>query len=136
MSTAQATKHLSKRESPNNDQTRQVPDWVLIRPSGGSQRALTYGAFGSGIVGCVIFAEHICSNCVGKHEDSDNDCRNSALILMAATFIAIAAGNLLLQSNGGASPKRSGAVTLVGLMIMAASLLLLASLTQLFYAAI
>lgn len=132
MSTAQATKYLSKRESPNNDQTRQVADWALTRPSGGSQRALTYGAFGSGIVGCVIFAEHICSNCVGKHEDSDNDCRNSALILMAATFIAIAAGNLLLQSNGDASPKQSGAVTLVRLMIMAASLLLLTSLTQLF----
>ena len=90
MPTAQPTKDLSKRECPNYDQIRQVAAWVLTRPSRGTQRALTYGAFGSGVVGCVIFAEHICSNCVGKHEDSDNDCRNSALTLMATTFVAIA----------------------------------------------
>lgn len=132
MPTAQPTKDLSKRECPNYDQIRQVAAWVLTRPSRGTQRALTYGAFGSGVVGCVIFAEHICSNCVGKHEDSDNDCRNSALTLMATTFVAIAAGHSLLQSNGMPSPNPNGAATLLGVIIMAASLVLLTSLTLLF----
>lgn len=132
MSTAHSTKDLSKRESPNYDQIREVAGRVLTRPSGGTRRALFYGAFGSGVIGSVIFMEHICSNCVGKHEDPDNDCRNSAFTLMATTFITITAGHLLLQSNGMPSPNPNGAATLVGVIIMSASLVLLTSLTLLF----
>lgn len=126
MSTAQPTEDLSKRAFPHCDQLREV-----TRPSGGTRRALTYGAFGSGLVGSVLFAEHICSNCVGKHEDPDNDCRNSALTLMATSFIAIAAGYSLLQSNGAASARQKRVTTLIGMIIMAAALALLTFLTLL-----